>query len=251
MRSLIMQFSKCLISVVFLSLMFVQCEKDRYLLDDKGSREDGICGEVTDYDGNTYRALRLGKQVWMAENLRATHYADGSPISGWTYPDNNSDNKDTYGLLYDWWSVTRCESSWDNPSHVQGICPDGWHVPSDDEWDELIDYVGSKSQYHWGHGSDCIAKALASTHGWSVSRWGNDGTVGSDQTMNNATGFSALPAGGWPNGDFNFGYFAAFWSATEISSDHAYSRYLDYSNAGVNSFDTHELVGYSVRCVRD
>ena len=164
--------------------------------------------------------------------------------------DNNSDNVSKYGYLYNWPAVMHgARSSESNPSGVQGICPKGWHVPSDAEWSELTNYVKSKSEYVCGNGEENIAKSLASKEGWESSD--ENYTVGNNPSANNATGFSALPAGCYASGYISFGYNADFWSATENSDYFAYSRYLYYSNAGVFRDYGDEFYGFSVRCVRD
>ncbi|MBO4653928.1 MAG: hypothetical protein J5644_00075 [Bacteroidales bacterium] len=219
------------------------------------------CGTVTDYDGNVYSTVVIGNQCWMKENLRTTHYADGTYIARgsnesyttgyWYYPYDNSANKSTYGLLYNWKAVMRnASSSSSNPSRVQGICPRGWHVPSDAEWTQLTDYVGSQSQYKCGNSKDNIAKALASKTGWESSSDQCD--VGNNPSANNATGFSALPAGCYGGGYYFFGYGAYFWSATEYGDRYAYYRLLVYGTADVYR-DNNNLkdYGFSVRCVRD
>ena len=134
---------------------------------------DGPSQPVTDIDGNEYKTVKLGNQVWMAENLRTTRYADGTPIPLGTeasldvayryYPNYNRANVSKYGYLYNWAAVMNGSASSEaNPSGVQGICPDGWHVPSDAEWTELTNYVSSQSQYVCGDDTNYIAKALAS-----------------------------------------------------------------------------------------
>ena len=133
---------------------------------------------VTDYDNNTYNTVQIGNQCWMKENLRTTHYSDGTSIpmgnstsntTAYYYVDNNISNVSTYGYLYNWPAVMgNSSSSSANPSGVQGICPTGWHVPSDAEWIQLSDYVGSQTQYQCSANSAYIAKALASTSGWAI-----------------------------------------------------------------------------------
>ena len=215
---------------------------------------------VTDIDGNIYNTVQIGNQCWMKENLRTTKYADGTPIDQgnltsttvayWYYPNNNESNKATYGLLYNWKAVMRNSSSSSvNPSGVQGICPTGWHVPSDAEWTQLTDYVGSQSQYQCNSSSTNIAKALASTTGWTT----NNGTcvVGNGQESNNATGFGALPAGGYLGGYNYFGDNAFYWSATDYDSYYAYYRSLYYLYAYVVRDLHRKINGFSVRCLRD
>ena len=215
---------------------------------------------LTDVDGNTYNTVQIGWQCWMKENLRTKKYADGTSISQgsdtstsvayWYYPDNNSTNFSTYGLLYNWKAVLwNSSSSSANPSGVQGICPTGWHVPSDAEWTQLTDYVSSQSQYVCGSNNTYIAKALASTTGWSSST--TTCGVGNTPSNNNATGFNALPAGYYAGRYYDFGHDAHFWSATENSSGNAYRRRLYYHYASVNRNYGNEYYGFPVRCLRD
>jgi uncharacterized protein (TIGR02145 family) len=132
--------------------------------------------------------------------------------------------------------------------HRRGICPEGWHIPSDAEWTTLTEYVGAN--YACGGNSSNKAKALASETGWESYSGecypGDQGTY-----ANNASGFGAVPAG-WFRSDFrDAGHFAYFWSATQHGSEYAYSRYLDYSYAVVDSGGDHKDSGSSVRCLKD
>ena len=221
-----------------------------------------IHNAVTDIDGNQYDAVKIGSQVWMAENLRTTHYADGTSIPAGG--DNISYTEPYYydylssgialsnrGYLYNWPAAMHgAASSNANPSGVQGVCPNGWHLPSDAEWTQLTGYVGSQSEYTCGGNSSYIAKALASETGWNSSI--STCAVGNDQTSNNATGFSAVPAGYCYGSSFyNAGSYAIFWSSTESSSGYASNRYLSYANAGVGRYSDNKNRGFSVRCLRD
>ena len=215
---------------------------------------------VTDIDGNVYNTVRIGNQCWMKENLRTTHYADNTAIPAdstfisytgpYHYaPNNDESNVETYGYLYNWAAVMHgAASSTANPSGVQGICPTGWHVPSDAEWTLLTDYVSSQSQYVCGNDNTNIAKALASTMGWNSSI--EICAVGDMPSGNNATGFSALPAGDY-SGSYSFGGPANFWSATENYDYEAWSRSLLYDFADVYRSYDFKWFGLSVRCVRD
>ncbi len=223
---------------------------------------------VTDVDGNTYDAVQIGNQVWMAENLRATRYADDTSIPlgesesreiPYRYApglgetnEENMVNVENYGYLYNWPAVMHgAASSNANPSGVQGVCPNGWHVPSDGEWAQLRAYLYRNSEYACGGFSSHIAKALASKNGWFVSN-GDACAVGNNPNTNNATGFSARPAG-FDHGGYNFGFgkYAYFWSSTEGNGSYAYSRYLYYDTAYVNRNYGGKNYGFSVRCVRD
>ncbi|MBQ7551802.1 MAG: fibrobacter succinogenes major paralogous domain-containing protein, partial [Bacteroidales bacterium] len=222
-----------------------------------------ICGTSTvrDYDGNIYNTVKIGNQCWLKENIRTTHYTDGEAIpDGAAYshidtdpyrwaPDTNEANVPTYGYLYTWAAVMHGEStSTANPSGVQGICPTGWHVPSNAEWTQLRDYVGSQSQYICGSDNTYIAKALADTIGWNTS--GTTCAVGNGQSDNNATGFSALPAGERTGA---FGSSSRIWSATEYESGNDYSYYITISSslAFIPSISVHKSAVLSVRCVHD
>ena len=216
---------------------------------------------VTDIDGNSYDAVQIGNQVWMAENLRTTKYADGTTIpmgNTWSYtepyryaPNNKTSNVASYGYLYNWPAVMHgASSSESNPSGIQGICPDGWHVPSDAEWTELTNYMKTQPAYMASGNADHLAKALAATWGWYSSS--ETDAPGNDPTTNNATGFSALPAGVYNSGNYLlFGDYADFWSATENNDNGAYKRHLDHCSANVYRNYGGETNGFSVRCVRD
>ena len=217
---------------------------------------------VADLDGNVYNTVLIGNQCWMKENLRTTKYADGTAIAQgsntsydtgyWYYPDGNFSNMSTYGLLYNWKAVMHnSSSSSTNPSGVQGICPNGWHVPSDAEWTQLTDYVSSQSGYVCGNDNTYIAKALAATTGWEGDSY-ETCAVGNTPADNNITGFSALPASTYPvSGAFGNG--AYFWSTTEDGYDGmaAYFRYLHNLNAIVGRYPYGKDYGFSVRCIRD
>jgi len=216
---------------------------------------------VSDYDGNTYNTVKIGNQCWMKENLRTTHYADGVAISvgnsntsattGYYYDYSSSGMPlSQRGYLYNWKAVMRNASSSNaNPSGVQGVCPTGWHVPSDVEWTQLENYVSSQSQYVCGSDNTYIAKALASTIGWNS--YTENCTVGNDQSSNNATVFSAVPVGGCYGSSFNVvGNGACFWSSTQHGYQ-AWFRDLYYNGASVDRDYNLKENGRSVRCLRN
>lgn len=237
------------------------------------------CGTVTDYDGNHYNTVKIGNQCWMKENLRTRHYSDGKAIALGVgkersitkaycyYPGEDASTVNFFGYLYNWSAVMHGRNaSIANPSGVQGICPKGWHVPSDAEWGQLDKYVSSQSTYRCGGDGKSIAKALASKDGWIYQHGDCDGGCGvencaivKNQSANNATGFSAVPAG-YSNGGIGgydaFGGGAYFWSTTQVSynSRCAYYWYM-YSNVATvyhdycGNFD--KDTGCSVRCVRN
>ena len=228
---------------------------------------------VTDIDGNIYGTVKIGNQCWMRDNLRTTRYADGTGIPQAAnnsfisttdayryYPNGIGDNVIDYGYLYNWMAVMHGENSSDSiPSGVQGICPDGWRMPSNAEWTQLTNYVSNQADYICGDDSTYIAKSLASTTGWWSWNWGGVCQVGRDKSNNNATGFSALPAGQaghWYWSDYVNSYFneqAIFWSTTEASNYYGTANTIRfvYSQAIVDHLTGYKEVAYSVRCIRN
>ncbi len=223
---------------------------------------------VTDIDGNTYTTVQVGCQCWMRENLRTTRYADGTPVPMDTakysdyepffyYPDHDKRNVAVYGYLYNWDAAMGKESPSDaNPSGVQGICPDGWHLPSMPEFNDLELHVSGIDRYVCDNEKSHIGKALADTSGWDYFSSENPHLLhspGHDQSSNNATGFSALPAGDVIGGPENYFHQSAyFWTSTEFSSFQASYRYVDHDMPvfGIN-YDSHKRTGRSVRCVKN
>jgi len=215
---------------------------------------------VSDYDGNVYNTVGIGNQCWMKSNLRTTHFADGTSISTsssgsttvpyyYNYPTTNISLSDR-GYLYNWPAVMHgASSSTTNPSGVQGICPNGWHVPSDAEWTQLENSVSGNSLYVCGASSDNIAKALASASGWESSS-SNICNVGNNQSSNNTTGFSAYPAGIY--GYYNLGIATYFWSSTKnYNSGWCFFRALVNDSASMHRDSSDMRFGLSVRCLRN
>jgi uncharacterized protein (TIGR02145 family) len=216
-----------------------------------GSTYDVVIGTLTDSrDGQTYRTVKIGDQVWMAENLNYAY--TGVPIdngiytsdsTSWCY-DNDPANCAKYGRLYTWAAaVGRAEDECGygntcglGSGDIRGICPKGWHLPSHDEWEALFTAVG---------GSSTAGSKLKSVTGWNAY---------SGITNEDAFGFSALPAG-YRDIIENYdreGDFANFWSSTEDDSYGAYSMYLGYNFDGayLGNYDGKDS-GSSVRCLKD
>jgi uncharacterized protein (TIGR02145 family) len=176
------------------------------------------------YGGQTYKTAKIGTQTWFAENLN--YEAEGSVCYG-----NNPANCAKYGRLYKWRLAMK-------------VCPEGWHLPSNAEWDELYRFVdgnkGTESPYN---------SKMAGKHLKAISGWNDDGN-GTD-----AHGFSALPGGyGNPNGDFinfiNVGNYGYWWSASEDRYD-AYSRLMGYNRESARWLNDNKNNLFSVRCVKD
>lgn len=184
---------------------------------------------VSDYDGNLYPLVTIGDQVWTAKNLRATHYADGSLISFYCYPDGNSELVDTMGLLYTWNAATRTGVV----EGAQGICPDGWHVPTDAEWQTLIDGLGGSTQAA-GH-----LKSLSNL--WTQ-----------PNPSDASSGFDAMPAGNCYGCSFCDleGSHAEFWTSTPIDNLSAknWSMY-NLTTEVFRHYNQDKANGFSVRCI--
>lgn len=214
-------------------------------------------GFVNDIDGNIYNTVQIGQQCWLKENLRTTRYADGTVIPmgettsndvAYRYaPSNNAANVQQYGYLYNWQAASRGAESAANPSGVQGICPNGWHLPSDAEWTQLTDYVSSQSQYVCGNNPTFIGKPLAAQTGW----YSNSGpcNIGNDLSSNNATHFSAMPAGYYFGSCYRFKQTAYFWSSTSHEDSYAYGRDMTCQESTVNRHTFFKYNAFSVRCV--
>jgi len=225
------------------------------------------CGStLTDIDGNEYGTLQLGSQCWMQQNLRTTHFADGTeiPLGG---SGNHSgarryapdSNLDTYGYLYNWdAAMNGSASSEANPSGVQGVCPAGWHLPSDAEWTQLTSFVASNSANVCANDPDNIAVALASTEMWGT--WGTCPTSSccmcTNPASNNSSQFSVLPAGTWnvngSVGGVTPGYYdglAIFRTATLLDAGHVHAREFYLENSYVDATAIDKTNGLSVRCV--
>ena len=218
--------------------------------------DDFVCGDstVVDIDNNLYNTVLIGNQCWLKENLKTTQYADGTPLTeggatseaSYYYPENG---KDPYGLLYSWVAVMGgSASSESNPSGVQGICPDGWHVPSNAEWDELNNYVNSQNDYLC---DGYNAKAFASQEVWYSN---NNGScyIDGDVTTNNATGFSAIPVGFRYGGlYYNASSTVGYWSSTAADGDNIGVYLLKDTVLNMYYNSNNLSYAYSVRCVKD
>jgi len=246
------------IAIAFLLASCVSIERNNP--DDPGSSnynvggitpEPGIVyGSPVTYEGETYETVVIGVQTWLNRNLN--YAAPGSKCGNGTYlTDANTTTCDTYGRLYNWATAMglpdSCNSSFcasQIGTKHRGICPDGWHIPSYEEWAALISFAGSSTS----------AKQLKATSGWNENGNGTD-----------TYGFSALPGGGgytYSDGSFRFNYVGGsgiWWITRELPGGaDANSRYANNVGMSYNSEDTYLSSGtgyiksnlYSVRCVR-
>jgi uncharacterized protein (TIGR02145 family) len=202
-------------------------------------------------DNNHYNVVKIGNQIWMAENLKylpsvvgpgtgsqTTPYYYVYGYSGTTVADAKATaNYTTYGVLYNWSAAMNgAASSTTNPSGIQGVCPTGWHLPSDAEWTELTDYLGGESV------AGGKLKETGTTH-WASPNFG----------ATNETGFTALPGGGrGHNGYFDYiRDYGFWWSSTEYGTNGAWYRGLGCNDSNVGRSYYYKSMGFSVRCLRD
>ncbi|HOO84528.1 MAG TPA: FISUMP domain-containing protein, partial [Prolixibacteraceae bacterium] len=238
-------------------------------------KDDHKYGTLTDRrDNNTYKTINIGKQTWMAENLK--YIPAVSPANdGWygekyyyVYGYNGTNVKEAiktenykkYGVLYNWdAAMDGEEGSEENPSQVQGVCPKGWHLPSTQEWKELVEYLAvNKFAYENSENSYQIAKALASTTHWEKNNTEEYGAVAYDLTKNNKSGFSALPAGYFFMNHFagsfdDIGFVGRWWTSTNYdgSNEWAYNYYMHSTSKELYEYIDFMYLGFSVRCVKD
>lgn len=198
-------------------------------------------GTVTDIDGNVYKTIKIGDQVWMAENLRVTRYRNGDSIFNvldneiWSTAAegaycnyNNTLNMDTiatYGRLYNWYAA----------ADQRSIAPKGWRVPDIDDWNLLIEYLGGDSIVGGK------LKEAGDLH-WE-----------SPFESDNSSGFTALPGGRRyrekPTNDI--GYYSTFWTLSEYNESSAGFLYLFYFSSDVNRGINYKNNGYSIRCIKE
>ena len=195
---------------------------------------------VTDIDGNTYKTVKIGNQIWMAENLKVTHYRNGDPIPNvseykeWpklvtgaycAYQNDESHESDTYGYLYNWYAVT----------DERNLAPEGWRVASFDDWIELLHQVG------FTNSGGKLKKS-------GLSHWGKPNTGAT-----NEVGFSAFPGGyrsDWGGCMFK-GAGAYFWTTRALNDVEAHRVALYKFNSDTEIREMNKLYGFSVRCVKD
>jgi uncharacterized protein (TIGR02145 family) len=205
---------------------------------------DLVYGSLADVEGKLYKTITIGTQVWMAENLKTTRFNDGATIpevtgyaqwSDMTSPayswHNNNDSlyENIYGAYYNWFSVSTGK-----------LCPAGWHVPSDNEWQVLISYLGG----------DKVA-------GSRLKEAGTNNWISSNKNATNESGFTALPAGfrGAVDGTFaGQGDYGAWWSATEMSQSvygTAWCRWVHGDTTLVVRNEVFKKDGFTIRCLKD
>ncbi len=192
--------------------------------------------QVNDIDGNTYKTIAVGTQVWMAENLNVSKYKNGDIIpqiqdkdewsrltaGAWCYYENNSENGKTYGKLYNWFAL----------NDSRGLAPVGFHIPTEAEWKTIIGNLG---------GNKIAGKKMKSTSGWNY-----------DGNGTNESGFSGLPGGTCMSGKFiGIGLGGGWWNITESDELNAWVINIGGESDAIFKGSGSKKNGFSVRCVRD
>jgi len=206
---------------------------------------------VTDIDGNVYNTVSIGDQLWMAENLKVTHYQNGDEMP-YSYNDpqygayaeynNDASNVAVYGRLYNWFAV----------NDARGLCPVDWQVPSDDELQELEMYLGMSE-------SEANSEGLRGTdEGGKLKEEGTEHWNSPNTGATNETGFTAFPGGRRDYDPYTnqevwccLNRYGFFWSSSEIYSVNAWYRALSFDYSESNRYHLSKRNGFSVRCIRD
>ncbi|MBI9054494.1 MAG: fibrobacter succinogenes major paralogous domain-containing protein [Bacteroidales bacterium] len=206
----------------------------------------GVLYRSKDFEGNSYEGVKIGNQLWMGENLKTTHYANGDEIedgsdlsdySGevepkyWFAYDDDLNNIDTYGRLYTWYVAT----------DERNVCPDGWHIPSHDDWAELFTFLGGVDN------AGGKLKEIGLEHWNEPNNWATD-----------EVNFKGLPAGGRyyaSKSYMDIGKKGHWWSTEEFEYlgelTHARDQVIEYDERKVSSYADTKKFGYSIRCIKD
>ena len=235
--------------LVLLGNFGLTCEVGEDLFDPCTDELPFVCGSTVEYHGHSYTTLEMGSQCWFQENLRSDLYANGQPLEtgltdtdwtnsqtgAFTLADGDSAGYEIYGLLYNGYAI----------QDPRGLCPWGWHVPSDQDWMAAEVFVGldpAEAEETGSRGEDI---SIASRFKANSNLWTSMGT--------NSSGFTALPAGRrMSNGDLQgVSNSAWFWSSSLDPNGGQWCRALLSGNDGINRVSPSSLEGYSVRCVKD
>lgn len=245
MKKKIIIWINLLIIIISISIITVSCKKKDNLVIAPITFNPSITyGSLTDQDGNIYKTVTIGTQIWMAENLKITKYRNGDPIQNVTdsaqwrslttgaycYYENNTHYIHAYGLLYNWYTI----------NDIRNLAPAGWHVATDTDWSTLNNFLG---------GEDAAGEKLAET---GTTHWS------SYNASTNESGFTALPGGLRGNQRIfgmitkthysDLGLYGFWWTSTESTSIYSWSNWI--------SLVSHrslfpKFYGFSVRCIKD
>ena len=241
MKNRFLQFCIALLVVLFFS-----CSTSS-----EGSNENSSSNITRPINPITALEIRIGGQIWSAKNLNVSKYSDGTPIlqvtdptqwaslttGAWCYYENSTTNGATYGKLYNWYAVAGIfdAASADNPALRKKLAPNGWHIPTDSEWTQLINYLG-------GEALACGKMKSVGTTLWQAP----------NASATNSSGFSGLPGGWCGDGTFgDVGLTGSWWSSTEFSKALAWRILLSFDSGWTYRGLNHESYGISVRCLRD
>jgi uncharacterized protein (TIGR02145 family) len=221
-----------------------------------GGPEPLFCETSTmaDIDGNIYQTIKIGYQWWMMENLKVTHYRNGDPIhyevydwigvnvGAYCYYRNDAGNFDLYGLLYNWTAV----------NDIRGLAPVGWHIPTDEEWQQLEIYLGM------GPDTANDLDFRGTDEGGKLKTTGTTHWLSPNTGATNESGFFAYPSGfrSWYGPWSDSCEYAFFWTSTMYESpdpqlNNPLGRGLDYLRSQIRRTPHHPGFGFSVRCVKD
>ena len=259
----------CLLVIALLSISSCKKQTDKYVNDGQV-----VKSAVSDIDGNVYDAVYIGNALWMQQNLRTTKYADGIAIEMDTtaghyfQPGCREEQLEQYGLLYNWTAAVRGSKGSVGTHKCRGVCPAGWHLPSDAEWKSMLTHAAEK--YDSGHTpspaiDNCLGWAASNTAlatilsgGDNENDWlGVEGAVGvaadCGNAKHNASKFSALPAGYYTGGPNDCAWRADFWSSTKgnMTETSIYVYILQADKCGVQRTCTYKDRACAVRCVKD
>lgn len=215
-----------------------------------------IYGSVSDVDGNSYKTIQIGTQIWMAENLKTTKYNDGSSIPlvttgvDWAslstdaycwYNNDVTSNKPIYGALYNWYAISSTTNGGRN------LCPTGWHIPSDSEWKVLEMFLGMTQE------QVDATNPRGTIEGGKLKETNTAHWLSPNMGATNESGFTALP-GGVRHSTSTFALLTTegcWWTITEGPSTHGWTRVLDYNLSSISRGNYNKKGGLSIRCVKD
>lgn len=234
---------KLFLNITLSFLLFNSCQQEEVT-----PTTNNPISSVSDIDGNQYNTVQIGSQIWMAENLRTTKFCNGDPIpnvvndsiwknlttGAWAHYDNDDQYDIPYGKFYNWYAV----------SDERNICPCGWHVPTDEEWNTLINSLDPNAD-----GGEQVPNVA----GGKMKTTGNSHWDEPNQGATNQSSFSAVAAGFRNDlGTFmSMGYGTGFWTSTMKSTNSVWSRDIVHNNSSAyrNHFIKRDAI--SVRCIKD
>ncbi|MBM3405287.1 MAG: hypothetical protein FJY07_05180 [Bacteroidetes bacterium] len=213
---------------------------------------------IFDYDGNAYHTVLIGTQCWMKENMNTTHYADGTPLVDgtgvgdifydtlkyWFHYNDDPVYGPVCGKLYTW---SAAMNGYSNPAGLQGLCPNGWHVPTDQDWRTMECFIGmDKWESGW------ITEWRGTDEGGKLKETGYDHWPWPNLGATNESGFSAIPCGCRYSTQFiPHLRYAEYWTSSVISLHYPLMRELSYASSQIFRDWSYKHLGYSIRCLKE